>query len=246
MIIRKTGLRNFLSAVGALAASATVANAQDGRWTYAASIYLFAAETTTQIGSVESKLSFSDALENLDMAFMGAFEASNDQWSFGLDYMYTNLGFTGDTPGNVFSSAETSLKTQILTGFVAYRVLENQNASVDVAGGFRYFDTETELNLVGGPPVPSVTASEDWIDPIIGVRANMRFSDRWSGTAFLDYGGFDGDSETWQVLLSADYALNENWDLRFGYRYLDVENTISGTDFSFEQSGPIFGATYRF
>jgi hypothetical protein len=54
---------------------------------------------------------------------------------------------------------------------------------------------------------------------------------------FFDYGGFSGDSETWQALITADYTLNENWILRGGYRYISVDHTTKGNDFGFSQSG---------
>lgn len=81
---------------------------------------------------------------------------------------------------------------------------------------------------------------------MIGVRARVAFSDKWSGTGFLDYGGFRSDSKTWQVLLTADYAINDRWLLRGGYRYISFDHDINGNDFSFHQSGPVIGATYRF
>lgn len=63
----------------------------------------------------------------------------------------------------------------------------------------------------------------------------------------MDYGGFQSGSETWQALLTADYALNDSWVLRGGYRYLTVDHDTSATtNFSMTQSGLIFGATYRF
>ena len=56
------------------------AQAQAQEWNYSGSIYLFTAETTTGVGDQSATLSFSDALDNLNMAFMGAFEANNGQW----------------------------------------------------------------------------------------------------------------------------------------------------------------------
>lgn len=225
--------------------------AQSTDWAYAASVYLFAPETEvgagTPFGDVEGTLSFSDALDNLDFAFMGAFEASNGQLSFGLDYMLNDLSFENSTQGPAFSGLDTDFKTRILTAYAAYRVYDTQVSQVDLAAGFRWFDAESTFTLSpGNQPGGSSKIEDDWIDPIIGARARFQVSDRWAATIFGDYGGFSSDSETWQVLLTADYTLNDKWDLRFGYRYLSVEHDIDGNDFSFDQSGPIFGATYRF
>lgn len=69
----------------ALSASmATAASAQQSDWSYEATIYLFMPETETSLGTpmgtLDGTLSFSDALENLDFAFMGAFSATNGRW----------------------------------------------------------------------------------------------------------------------------------------------------------------------
>lgn len=227
------------------------AYSQESDWKFAGSIYLFAPETTvgltTPQGSVESGLSFSDAVQNLDLAFMGSLEASNGKWSFLADYMLNDLSFGDSTPGPAFSGVNTELKTQILNGYAAYRVHDTQTVQVDIAGGFRWFDAETTLTLLpGARPGRTSTLQESWVDPVVGVRARAQLSDRWLGTVFLDYGGFSSDSETWQALVTADYELSEKWQLRVGYRYLSVDHKIDGNDFSFDQSGPILGATYQF
>ena len=62
----------------------------------------------------------------------------------------------------------------------------------------------------------------------------------------MDRGGFDSDSETWQFLATVNYALNENWLLRGGYRYISFENEDDGSTLNIDQSGPIIGVTYQF
>ena len=243
-IMKSIGLATAVAVLGT-----QTSFAQERNWDYTATIYLFMPETVTTIGSTESTLSFSDALDNLDFAFMGAFEANNGQWGFIADYMYMDLTFNGDTPGPVFSGTETSVTLKVFSGYAAYRVLENADATVDLLGGFRWFGVDSKISLVGGPgpgPAPSVSADEDWIDPVIGARSRFRLSDRWFGTAAFDYGGFSSDSETWQVLLTAGYEINEKWTVQGGYRYLDVDHDINGTDFNLSQSGLVLGGSYKF
>jgi opacity protein-like surface antigen len=240
-----------LSLIAAGLVSAGPAIGQQSDWSYGVSIYLFAPATTvgatTPSGPVEGTLSFSDAISNLDFAFMGAFEASNGRWSFLADYMLNDLSFGNATPGPAFSGLNTDFKTQILSAYAAYRVHDTPAVKVDVAGGFRWFDAESTFTLLpGGLPGGTSTIQDDWIDPVIGGRLQFQIADRWSGTVFADYGGFSSSSETWQTILTADYALTDNWQLRIGYRYLSVDHDINGNAFSFDQSGPVFGATYRF
>ena len=51
----------------------------------------------------------------------------------------------------------------------------------------------------------AIKVDDDWVDPVIGARARFVFSEKWTGTGFIDYGGFRNGSETWQVLY--EYAL---------------------------------------
>ncbi|MCR9088808.1 MAG: porin family protein [Rhodobacteraceae bacterium] len=222
------------------------ARAQGDEWTFSGTFYLFASDTTTRIGPVETELSFSDALENLDLAFMGAVEASNGTWSLIADYMYTDLTFRGGSPVQGFTGSETSVTTQILTGYAAYRVFTYGTTNVDIGGGLRWFDTSTEIALTGGPVMTPRSLKDNWVDPLLMVRAQTRFGDRWVGAILADYGGFFSDSETSQLTLNVGYELTDRWTLRAGYRYIDVEQTISGVDYSFTQSGPVLGASYRF
>ena len=240
-----------LSIVGLLSASSALA--QQGAWEYSATFYLFMAETDTSIStpsrSVETTLSFSDALDNLDFAFMGVFEAHNGQWGGAIDVMHLDLSFGTDTPGPVFSRANTDLEMNVVTAVGFYRVYEDQQTAVDLGAGLRWTEVDTGINLVpaAGPgPGPSVSDSVDWVDPIIGGRVRHQFSERWGVTGLVDWGGFNSDSETYQFLLTADYAINENWVVRGGYRYMSFENDDDGVNLDIDQSGPILGITYRF
>ena len=232
----------------ALAASGALAQQSD--WDYSASFYLFMPETETGIdtslGSADSTLSFSDALDNLDFAFMGAFEAHNGRWGGLIDVMHTNLSFGSDTSGPAFSGIDTDLELNIITVAGLYRVHEDARTTIDLSAGFRWSEVDTTIEFTPGAVAGRVfEASTDWFDPVIGARFNHQFSDRWSGTGLFDYGG-TGDSESWQVLLTANYAINENWVFRGGYRYVSLENEDGGATINVDQYGPIFGFTYQF
>lgn len=239
-------MKSLLTPITFAAAVLTGAQAQAQEWKYTASFYLFTAETKTGVGDRSATLSFSDALENLDMAFMGAFEAHNGQWGVLVDYMLTDIGFDQSTPGTNFGDLEASVKTQILTGYVSYRLYDTGSVKTDVLAGARWFDTDTTLRLTAGTsPENSRRTSDDWIDPVIGARSIIQINDKWTATALFDYGGMS-DRDTWQVLLAANYAINDSWSASIGYRHIDVNNDEDGRDYSFEQTGPMIGVSYRF
>lgn len=247
-------MQNFFS--GILAATIFIgyvvpAQAQESDWEYTASAYLFAPETSTSMGTpigvADVSLSFSETLENLDFAFMGAIEARKDKWGFIGDYMFTDVEFQRDFSGRAVSQATTTVETQIFAGYAIYRVHSDQKTKVDLGGGYRWFKTEPDFGLTGNAGATVNFGSEaSWVNPLLAARVSVDFSDRWSGILFADYGGFSGDSESWQALVTADYAINDNWLLRAGYRHLRVDHEINGLPYSFEQSGPVLGLSYKF
>ena len=230
---------------GLLALAAGPVAAQGNAWTYEGSLYLFAAETTINTGGVEGKLSFSDALDNLEFAGMGAFSASNGQWTFIADLMYFNLGFENSTPDDAFSQIDTSSKTTVFNAVALYKVHQASNYSLHLGGGLRYFKTDTTLRLrPGTEPGKTVGDDNSWTDPVIAALGRFELSDKWSTTVTADYGSFVNDRETYQFTLTLNYEFAENWTARAGYRYLNVDNDRD--DFRSEQSGPVLGVSYRF
>jgi opacity protein-like surface antigen len=234
-----------------LALSALPAVAQESQWTYDLSLNLWfsntAVSTDTPFGTVDAELSFSDAIQDLDFAFMGTAEARNGPWAVIMDMLYFNLTADAPTPrGTLFSEVSVGSKVTVLSGYVAYRVHEQSNVAVDLGVGLRGFWTDLDTVLVGAnAPTRTFSQTKDWVDPIVAARIRMAFSEDWFGTLMLDAGG-TGDSNTWQALATVGYRLNDNWALQGGYRYLQSEWDTDLGQSSLEFSGPILGVTYRF
>jgi opacity protein-like surface antigen len=228
-----------------LVVAGTPSLAQSDEWAFEGSLYVFAADTTLNVGGTKTELSFSDALDNLDVAAMGTLAASKGRWSFVADVMYFNLGFKDGTPGNLFSRVDTDSKTTLFTAVALYRVHEAPGISLDLGGGFQHFRTSTELTLQPGLlPKRRLKEKDNWTDPIIAARARFELSDKWGATLFGGYGNFVNDRKTYQALFTLNYDFAESWSARFGYRYVNVKN--DDEDFRFKQSGPVLGVTYKF
>ena len=225
-------------------AAAGVAHAND--WRYAASFYVFAAETETRLGGQTATLSFSEALENLDSTFMGSLSAENGEWGVVLDYMLTDVAFNNETQGLLFGGLEANVETQMLTGYYSRRFRDTNDFQADLLIGARWFKTDTTLTLLPGIAAgTSFSISDDWVDPVIGIRSRFQLGGKWSGSVLADIGGLD-DRRTWQVLVTADYAFNDSWLGRIGYRQISFKNDEFADGYRFEQSGPLFGLTYQF
>lgn len=222
------------------------------RWNTTVSVYLWTPETktkiTTPLGPIETKLSFSDALENLDAAFMGTLKTRRGKISLIGDIVHTDLSFSNATPGPVFGGAQTSVKTTVVNTYALYELQGDEQFALDIGAGLRWFSTDTSLNLLpaGAGAGRAARTNDDWLDPVIAARVRVNINERWSARFFVDYGGFSSTSESWQVVATARYAFNEKWSVSGGYRFLDVSHGPSSNAFEFSQSGPLIGFSYSF
>ena len=247
-------IRTALAAAGLLALGlpAAAQEAAEG-WTFGVTPYVwvpgFSTSVGTSRGTVDVDTSSSDALSDLDMAFMGAFEARKGRWGLILDLLYTDLSSSEPTPlGRAWSKANVDTKTTAFSVYAAYRVLENEKGFVDVLAGGRFFSLDVDLKLTPGRARGrSYDLSADWGDPLIGARGRYDFNDKWYATASADMGGFDsGSDSSWQAIGTLGYQFNEKWSAHGGWRHLAIEKEIDGLDVEVDLSGPILGFTYRF
>ena len=231
-------------------------------WKISASVYLFGAEIdgTTNTGG-DINMPFSDLLKNLNMAYMGTFEArkGNEPWSLFTDIVYLNVGADkGDTEhvpileGNhtikVDVDTKIGLKAWILTFAGTYHVFENEKVTLDLMAGARYFwlNVKLDLNLgiLNTSRQPKVDETDHVWDAIVGVRGKIKLDDKWFMPYHADIGG-GGSQLTWQAFLGVGY--NYKWgEVVLGYRYMDY-NFKSGwpvEDLTF--GGPLLGAKYHF
>ena len=247
-------LRALMKTTACLAvALATPALAQDSGWSFALSPYAWTPGLTSSVetawGTVEVEKSISDVLSDLDLAFMGAFEARNGRWSLIADLFYANLSQGRPTPlGILFSRAEIDTEAKLLSGYAGYRVLEGGPVAVDLMAGFRVNSVNLDLSLapglIGGQ---SFGMSETWVDPLIGGRARFTITDRWFATVLADVGGFrTGSDLTWQIFGSLGYQIDERWSVQGGWRYVAIKKEIEGSIVATDFSGPLLGFTARF
>ena len=244
------------SALATLAALALPAAAEAQSWEYSASIYAWMSgldsSVETPFGTVETELSFSDVLDKLDFAFFATLEARNGPWVLLGDLNYSALGTSlGGPIGANFSDAEVDTTLTVLSAFGGYAVVDRPDLRIEAGGGLRYYDVSVDTTLVGNTGVPNVDIplSESWVDPIVGLHLRAPLSERWFARGFADVGGFGlGDSSdlSWQLYAGAGYAINETWELEFGYRHLSIDKELDNADVELDQSGPLFGVTARF
>ena len=246
-----------------LPVTAAAAGGND-QWEYEAMIYLWGAgmDATTQTGG-DIDISFSDIIDDLDLAFMGTFGARKGKWSLLADAIYLDISQDGGGSetipilGGAINTSRTvdvdiEMKAWITTFGAGYNVVDNERVKLDLVGGARYFwvDIDQKLDLSRKGEVlqtsrqGKVSDSQNVWDSIAGVRGQINLNDNWYLPYYADVGTGESQS-TWQAMAGVGY--NFKWgDVLLAYRYLDYE---FDSDFLLEEitvSGPALGARFRF
>jgi opacity protein-like surface antigen len=249
MILKRT----MLACLAALGAGPALGQGFSGPWAFSATGYLWlpAVKTTVgtdDFGTIDSTLSASDAISDLEFGFMGDLQARRGRWSLIGDIIYTDISTSSSTPkGLLFDKGTLDTKLTVFTGYAAYRVAETPEVAFDLGAGFRLFSVDVDGKLEGNlAATETFGGSETWAVPLVAARAVFPIADRWTATLVADFGGVSSDETTWQAMATIDYAFAENWSGVLAYRYMDVEKSVDGNDTSIELYGPVLGITYRF
>ena len=228
------------------------AAAQEADWSYKATLYGWfpglTASVDTKFGTVEGEASASDALQNLDMAFMGTFAAQNNRLGFVADLLYTDLSSTQPSPfGELFGEATVKEKVTALSGYALYRVTQDPAFVFDIGAGFRTFYMNVDVDLTAGKnPATTQSLSTNWTDPLIAARVYVPISEKWFLDGFADYGGSGSGNDTWQAYGGVGYAFNEEWSTQLGYRVMNISKEVDNREVSLDLSGALFAFTYSF
>lgn len=203
------------------------------------SITPFAGAPTTEIDK-----SFSDLLEDLDVAVFLSGHARHDRFVLLGDLSHSSSSREGRVPP-LGIPAEGQLRQTSLTLTGGYRVVDGPGATVDLLADGRiwWLRISVQVPLVGVDRSPEL----GFVDPIVAARANIGLAPRWSVIAYGDFGGFGaGSKRTSQLLGTVNFQASDNLHLSAGYRHLHVDHRSGGTRIDVVMSGQLLGATWRF
>jgi hypothetical protein len=228
------------------------------QWQFSAAIYLWGADINGQTNrGSEVEVEIGDLIDNLEMAFMGAFEARKNKWAFLTDVIYLDLAVdktvdlsipVGPIQVPVTTSVSLDVESWVLHFAGGYNLYTKGKTRLDLIGGARYLDLDQEMSLTlqSLGPGQSRTVSESltaW-DAIIGLKGNAALGERWFLPYYLDVGA--GDSKfTWQATAGIGYRAGRVVDLVLVYRHLewDIDSAPIVDDINF--SGPTLGVIFR-
>lgn len=250
--MRATRLHHALAATLVTLAAGPVAAEE---WKHTGALYGVGAsmDGETGVGNVTADVDvgFDDILDNLEMGAMAAWRSERGRWAVVADLIYMKLEQDKDGLGQfggTRASAEAEQTIFELDGSYAL------NERLSVYAGLRWWDLDTDLVVVGGGPLGETLAaskSEDWVDPVVGLRYLMPLGENWELVAKADVGGFGvGSDFAWQATAFAAWSFSEHASLLLGFRVLDVDyEDGSGSDrflFDMTEGGPSVGISWRF
>lgn len=231
--------------------------AGDDDWQFKAGMYLWGAgiQAETAIGS-EIDISFDDLISNLNMAFMGDFEARKSKWSLAADLIYLNVGAGGggSVPISVVSGAsvevdaDVKLRAWVMNFTGGYNLWESERGTLDAIAGARYIEVKINLDPTVrlGPfakQLETTAGGANW-DAVIGVKGDINLADNWYAPYYLDVGTGDSDF-TWQIAAGVGYRFD--WgEVNLLYRYMDWEFKSGNNPANLNLSGPMLGAKFSF
>jgi hypothetical protein len=222
--------------------------AEEGDWDFnLAPLYLWMVDMEGDIGIGQANLPvdvpFSDIFDNLEAVFTVHFEATHrSNWGLFFDYSYLDVGASGALVTPPVSITIDMASTIVEVGGV-YRI-ENGSHAFDMLGGVRYTKVEPDLTVT--PPGQKFSLTEDWYDPIVGVRYFYDFGNKWMFSARGDIGGFGvGCDFTWNVAALVHFQPWKNVAIVGGYRVLDqdYEDGTGANRFAYDMrlAGPLLG-----
>jgi hypothetical protein len=215
--------------------------------------YLWLSSVSGTVGvrgkSIPVSASFSDVFDKLNIGFMTAFEVRRKKVGLLTDFQYIDLSSDEiATPfGKLYSSAHADAQQYIVDPEIYSRAVESPKGFVDVFAGIRYWHLNSNLGLRPGLlPAFNASASQNWVDPVLGARFRLNLKRGWFVMLKGDGGGFDaGSHDTWQIYTGGGKEFKQKYSLFIGYRRLSVDYRNGGFIYDTNMNGTLLGLSIK-
>jgi hypothetical protein len=239
-------MRKLIIGLICTVALVSAAPAKSAGLEYSLTPYLWAngVTGTVAIGTISGDFdaSFSDLMDNLQMAVPIHFEAKGPVWTLIAELSYIALG--QDMEAIVGEGDLDMLMFEFLSGW-------EFRPNWDLIFGARYTDMNVKLTfspaLLGGSDVV-FDEGQSWVDPVLGIRWKGQMNRRgtWHASTRFDAGGFGlGSDLTINARVIVGRDLSQVTRLWFGYHLLDTEYDRNGFLYDMTQQGPEIGVGFR-
>ena len=229
----------------------------DRTWKFVVAPYLLAPtiQGDSRVGRLPNTsldVSPGTILENLQFGAMVHVGVLYDnRFGASLDMAYMNLGKDRSFP-RVGGSIDVGVKQLVTEAFFGYRFWhQDRNWAEAYAGGRWWYN---QLKVTANTPANTFTRTitEQWVDPVIGVRGQIFVAPKWSLFGSGNVGGFGLASDfTWGLQGGVGYHFDERVTLHLQYKAIGVNynNGNSGSSaFSYNTvtHGPLLGIAFSF
>ena len=260
-------LTGFLLAGTPAILSAADTGVDDARWVFKVNIYGWLPDAPVdiivnqmQVGNLPESLD--TIIDGLEMASMTEFELSKGPLSFFVSPIYYKGKVHEDFVDPLGETRRLTVKETVwlIDYGVGWRFGPwNMSESADSATltltpyfGARYFHDPIRLNVPPGAIGPglNIKTTVAFTTGIAGLRANVKFSDKWSFGLAGDFGVFDANEvdKTWQTAGTVNYSFKiKNTPSVFyvGYRYLVIDLINPPLELDVVVKGPLFGIGFE-
>ena len=247
-------LRKFVLVFGLSSGMFASAQSRGGDWQVSVSPYLWLPGVHGTVGAFDrgARVSASpiDLLSHFRFGLMGDVDARWKRLVLPLDLIWGRLADDKAVPRLSLGATTADVKASmfILTPKVGVRLLDAPKIKCDFLTGFRYWHLGQTLNFSPSILNLNFSASQHWVDPLVGGRIESPLSSKFVATVFGDVGGWGTGSQLeYQVGGVLGYKLKETATLQAGYRYLAVDYRGGGVRqpvFDAHLSGVVLGVTF--
>jgi hypothetical protein len=232
------------------------ANAQDA-WKFQIAPYLWfagidgVASTIPGAPVAPIDMPSSQALEDMEASFMGVFEMKKGKQGGFVDILYSDLQSDTTLAPNIGLTLTSTSKSTIVSAAYEYEVYHRDSAFVDVFGGLRYWEVDTQLEFGGGLGVlagGTLRHKQDWVDPLIGIKGrSVLGQSKFFVAGVLGAGGFGvGSDSFYDVAAYLGYQFNKTIGTELGYRMFDVKYENGSFLYDVRQQGWLLGISFAF
>jgi hypothetical protein len=234
--------------LAALLASHSSSAQGSDEWKFQAVVYVYlpsiGGETTFpgSGGGSGASVDASKILNNLNLAFMGSFEADKGPWGMWTDVIYLDIGDSespsrditigGTLPVGATARIHYDLNGWLWTLAGSWRAVSAPGHELNLIGGARLIDVDQTIDWqlsgnIGSVALPDragdrTTGVSNW-DAIVGLKGRATFGEqrRWFVPYYVDIG--TGESSlTWQAMAGVGYAFG--WgSVTCAWRHIDYD-----------------------
>jgi len=197
---------------------------------------------------------FCDVVDDSDslIGLFGRVEARYRRFGFYADGGYMRVGVNNVHGPLGITNVDITQKMGLLDFGLMYRVVAQQQPdsrfALDATLGGRYWTMTSEFNPTNVGL--TLSTSEGWVDPTIGLRSTIGLGRRWEIVLGGDVGGFNTVSEfTWSAVGTVGYVFEMGRvqsSIYVGYKAIADEYSKDGFTFDAVLHGPVIGWRFTF